>query len=44
MSTARAAGVHFITGPPIAGTEHSGPEAGFSDLFETMVYSDAAAQ
>ncbi|RCL03842.1 MAG: cyclohexadieny/prephenate dehydrogenase [Candidatus Tokpelaia sp. JSC161] len=25
--------VHFIPGHPIAGTEHSGPRAGFSDLF-----------
>ena len=28
------AGVHFIPGHPIAGTEHSGPDAGFADLFE----------
>ena len=27
------AGVHFIPGHPIAGTEHSGPAAGFPDLF-----------
>ncbi len=27
-------GVHFIPGHPIAGTEHSGPEAGLADLFE----------
>lgn len=27
------AGVHFIPGHPIAGTEQSGPEAGFADLF-----------
>ena len=26
-------GVHFIPGHPVAGTEHSGPEAGFADLF-----------
>jgi cyclohexadieny/prephenate dehydrogenase len=26
-------GVHFIPGHPIAGTEHSGPAAGFSELF-----------
>ncbi|SFZ85743.1 cyclohexadieny/prephenate dehydrogenase [Devosia enhydra] len=26
-------GVHFIPGHPIAGTEHSGPSAGFADLF-----------
>jgi cyclohexadieny/prephenate dehydrogenase len=27
-------GVHFVPGHPIAGTEHSGPEAGFADLFD----------
>lgn len=27
-------GVHFVPGHPVAGTEHSGPEAGFADLFE----------
>ncbi|MDX1710626.1 MAG: prephenate/arogenate dehydrogenase family protein [Rhodovibrionaceae bacterium] len=27
-------GVHFIPGHPIAGTEHSGPEAGFAELFQ----------
>ena len=27
-------GVHFIPGHPIAGTEHSGPESGFADLFD----------
>ncbi len=27
-------GVHFVPGHPVAGTEHSGPEAGFPDLFE----------
>lgn len=27
-------GVHFIGGHPIAGTEQSGPEAGFASLFE----------
>jgi len=26
--------VHFVPGHPIAGTEHSGPEAGFPGLFE----------
>ena len=26
--------VHFVPGHPIAGTEHSGPEAGFPELFE----------
>jgi cyclohexadieny/prephenate dehydrogenase len=28
------AGVHFIPGHPIAGTENSGPEAGFASLFD----------
>ncbi len=28
-----AAGVHFIPGHPVAGTEYSGPDAGFADLF-----------
>jgi cyclohexadieny/prephenate dehydrogenase len=28
------ANVHFIPGHPIAGTEHSGPDAGFADLFD----------
>jgi cyclohexadieny/prephenate dehydrogenase len=27
-------GVHFIPGHPVAGTEHSGPDAGFATLFE----------
>jgi cyclohexadieny/prephenate dehydrogenase len=27
-------GVHFIPGHPIAGTEHSGPDAGFASLFD----------
>jgi cyclohexadieny/prephenate dehydrogenase len=27
-------GVHFVPGHPVAGTEHSGPEAGFGELFE----------
>ncbi len=27
-------GVHFVPGHPIAGTEHSGPESGFAELFE----------
>jgi cyclohexadieny/prephenate dehydrogenase len=26
-------GVHLVPGHPVAGTEHSGPEAGFADLF-----------
>jgi cyclohexadieny/prephenate dehydrogenase len=28
------AGVHFVPAHPIAGTEHSGPDAGFAELFE----------
>ncbi|HHG91217.1 MAG TPA: prephenate/arogenate dehydrogenase family protein [Devosia sp.] len=28
------AGVHFVPGHPMAGTEHSGPGAGFPELFE----------
>lgn len=27
-------GVHMVPGHPIAGTEHSGPEAGFAELFD----------
>jgi cyclohexadieny/prephenate dehydrogenase len=27
-------GVHFVPGHPVAGTEHSGPESGFAELFE----------
>lgn len=27
-------GVHLVPGHPIAGTEHSGPESGFAELFE----------
>jgi len=26
--------IHFVTGHPIAGTEYSGPEAGFAELFQ----------
>lgn len=28
------AGVHFVPGHPLAGTENSGPDAGFAELFE----------
>ncbi len=28
------AGVHLVPGHPVAGTEHSGPEAGYASLFE----------
>jgi cyclohexadieny/prephenate dehydrogenase len=34
MSPHMPEGVHFIPGHPIAGTEKSGPDAGFADLFE----------
>ncbi|MDG4717500.1 MULTISPECIES: prephenate/arogenate dehydrogenase family protein [Thalassospira] len=27
-------GVHFVPGHPLAGTEHSGPDSGFPELFE----------
>jgi cyclohexadieny/prephenate dehydrogenase len=27
-------GIHFVPAHPIAGTEHSGPDAGFAELFE----------
>jgi cyclohexadieny/prephenate dehydrogenase len=44
------AGVHFIPSHPIAGTEHSGPRAGFAELFQNRWFiltplpdSDAAA-
>jgi cyclohexadieny/prephenate dehydrogenase len=26
--------VHFVPGHPVAGTEHSGPESGFAELFQ----------
>jgi cyclohexadieny/prephenate dehydrogenase len=29
-----ADGVHLVPGHPVAGTEHSGPEAGFAELFQ----------
>jgi len=32
------AGVHFVPGHPVAGTEHSGPESGFADLFQDRWY------
>jgi cyclohexadieny/prephenate dehydrogenase len=34
LRPAMPAGVHFIPGHPVAGTEHSGPESGFPELFE----------
>ena len=30
-------GVHFVAGHPIAGTEQSGPEAGFAELFDGLL-------
>jgi cyclohexadieny/prephenate dehydrogenase len=33
MAPHMPAGVHFIPGHPVAGTEHSGPDAGFAELF-----------
>lgn len=39
-------GVHFVPGHPIAGTEQSGPEAGFAELFDsrwTILTPDAQA-
>ena len=27
-------GVHFVPGHPLAGTEHSGPESGFAELYD----------
>ena len=38
-------GIHFIPGHPLAGTEQSGPEAGFAELFEnrfTLLIDDGA--
>ena len=38
-------GVHFIPAHPIAGTEYSGPEAGFASLFDQpLVHPHAAAR
>ncbi|MDT3381696.1 prephenate/arogenate dehydrogenase family protein [Labrys neptuniae] len=34
MSPFLPVGVHFIPAHPVAGTEHSGPDAGFAELFE----------
>jgi len=33
LKPALPAGVHFVPGHPVAGTEHSGPEAGFAEMF-----------
>jgi cyclohexadieny/prephenate dehydrogenase len=40
-------GVHFVPGHPIAGTEQSGPEAGFAELFDgrwTILTPEAHAE
>jgi hypothetical protein len=38
-------GVHFVPGHPVAGTEHSGPESGFAELFcRPLVHRDPAAR
>jgi cyclohexadieny/prephenate dehydrogenase len=34
LKPALPAGVHLVPGHPVAGTEHSGPEAGFAEMFE----------
>jgi cyclohexadieny/prephenate dehydrogenase len=34
LGTALPPGVHFVAGHPVAGTEHSGPESGFAELFD----------
>jgi cyclohexadieny/prephenate dehydrogenase len=34
LKTVLPAGVHFVPGHPVAGTEHSGPGAGFAELFD----------
>ncbi|MGE5202012.1 MAG: prephenate/arogenate dehydrogenase family protein [Acidobacteriota bacterium] len=31
-------GVHFVPGHPVAGTEHSGPESGFAEMFSDRWY------
>ncbi len=33
IAPAMPEGVHFVPGHPVAGTEHSGPEAGFAEMF-----------
>jgi cyclohexadieny/prephenate dehydrogenase len=34
LSPAIRKGMHLVPGHPVAGTEHSGPEAGFAEMFE----------
>lgn len=34
MKACVPSGVHLVPGHPLAGTEHSGPDAGFADLFD----------
>ena len=36
-------GVFFVPGHPLAGTEHSGPESGFAELFEKPLVPAGAA-
>ena len=35
-------GAHLVPGHPIAGTEHSGPEAGFAELFDPTSVDEIA--
>jgi len=34
LAPIKAAGIRIVPGHPVAGTEHSGPEAGFAEMFE----------
>jgi len=34
LAPVKAAGIRIVPGHPVAGTEHSGPEAGFAEMFE----------
>ena len=34
LQPALPAGIHLVPGHPVAGTEHSGPEAGFAEMFQ----------
>jgi cyclohexadieny/prephenate dehydrogenase len=34
LQSSLPAGVHLVPGHPVAGTEHSGPEAGFAEMFQ----------
>ena len=45
LAPALPAGVHFVPGHPVAGTEHSGPEAGLCrDVPRPLVHPDPAAR